>query len=91
MKLEHVERSTPSKRSTSLSIQITKGLRDDATAVISGSLGQAASTSSLPSRGGELERRLHHCQVAVVSKLERRLHHCQVAVVSEPERRPLQC
>ena len=53
VKLEHVERSTPSKSSTSLSIQITTGSRDDATAAISGSLGQAASTSSLPSRGGE--------------------------------------
>ena len=53
VKLEHVEQSTPSKSSTSLSIQITTGSRDDATAAISGSLVQAASTSSLPSRGGE--------------------------------------
>jgi hypothetical protein len=53
VKLEHVERSRPSKSSTSLSIQITTGSRDDETMAISGSLGQAASTSSLPSRGGE--------------------------------------
>ena len=53
MKLEHVGRSTPLKSSTSLSIQITTGSRDDETTAISGSLGQAASTSSLTSRGGE--------------------------------------
>jgi len=53
VKLEHVGGSTPLNSSTSLSIQITTGSPDDETMAISGSLGQAASTSSLPSRGGE--------------------------------------
>ena len=53
VKLEHVEQSTPSKSSSSLSIQITTGSQDDAAAATLSSPGQAASTSSMRSRGGE--------------------------------------